>query len=87
MPDLLQSGKENLIPRTEEEIMSDDFVSKWISIKPCNSKQADHISMKMNLQKKRCNMCKRCIGKQCDIYTTSEEQASLGKYLIENFNK
>lgn len=68
--------------------MSDnDFISKWISIKPCSSKQAEYISMKMKQQKRCDTTCKRCIGKQCDIYTTSEEEASLGKYLIENFNK
>lgn len=55
----------------------------WIMIKPCNSIQADYISMKMSMQKKRCDTCQSCIGEQCDIFTTSEEEARLGKYLIE----
>lgn len=56
----------------------------WINIKPCNSQQVDYIAMKMCMQKKKCDTCKRCIGEKCDIYTSSKEEAGLGKYLIEN---
>lgn len=64
--------------------MSDnDFITKWCILKPCDSKQADYIAMKISQQKKTCNSCNRCVGKSCDIYTSSEEEAMLGKYLIE----
>lgn len=55
----------------------------WIRIKPCDNKQAEYIAMKIGQQRKQCDNCNRCIGKKCDIYTTSEEEARLGKYLIE----
>ena len=62
----------------------DTFVSKWMDIKPCNSRQADYITMKMSEQKKKCGKCKAVYGcNMCDIYTSCEEEARLGKYLIE----
>ena len=51
-------------------------------IKPCDNTQADYILMKIKLQNSKCNNCHYCIGETCDIYTSYEEQASLGKYLI-----
>lgn len=62
---------------------SDNFVSKWITIKPCDDDEADYILMKICMQKKKCKTCTRCIGEMCDVYTTIEAEARLGKYLIE----
>ena len=60
----------------------DDFVYVWHTLKPCDSRQAEYISMKMS-QRKKCNNCKRCVGNDCDIYVSAKEEAILGKYLIE----
>lgn len=60
-----------------------DFAFRWMGIKPCDDKQADYIAMKMSQQRKICDSCYECIGNACDIYTSSEEEARLGKYLIE----
>ena len=55
----------------------------WIMIKPCDSMTADYISMKMSEQLRQCDRCDYCTGEMCDIYTTSEEEAAFGKYLIQ----
>ena len=60
----------------------DDFISKWISLEACDEQQADYILMKIIQQIKRCKICTSCLGTQCDIYTSCEDEAMLGKYLI-----
>ena len=63
----------------------DDFIYIWHTLKPCDNKQAEYITMKIS-QRKKCDNCKRCIGKNCDIYVSAEEEAMLGKYLIAQLN-
>lgn len=66
---------------------ADDFGFVWNTLKPCSEKQAEYISMKLSQMKVRCCDCKNCIGEKCDIYTSSKEEAMLGKYLLENHLK
>lgn len=60
----------------------DDFIYVWHTLKPCDSRQAEYISMKL-IRRKTCDNCKRCVGENCDIYVSAKEEAMLGKYLIE----
>lgn len=60
----------------------DAFIYVWNTLKPCDSRQAEYIAMKMS-QRKKCDNCKRCIGYDCDIFVSSKEEAMFGKYLIE----
>lgn len=58
----------------------------YILIKPCNKSQADKLLHKLKKARVKCAKCAVnslcCKGEDCDVYTTSEEKASLGKYLI-----
>lgn len=58
----------------------------YILIKPCDKVQAEKLIRKLKKAKIKCAKCSInslcCKGETCNVYTTSEEKASLGKYLI-----
>jgi len=67
---------------------NNDFDYVWWNLKPISDKrEAEYIAMKLSKMKTVCNNCVSGDCGICDIYTSTKDEARLGKYLIENYIK
>lgn len=67
--------------------MNNDFNYIWWNLKPISDdREAEYIAMKLKEMKTRCNNCNSNCG-MCDIYTSTNDEARLSKYLLEKYLK